>query len=464
MRRSPILGLFAVGAASLLLLAFQCSTPEFTGAKISIGQKNYKEAIRLLEIETQKNPTNEEAWFLLGSLKADQFDYAGMNVAFDSALKISDKHAREIHSVRYNRWGSHVNAGVGYLERGSQDSTQYYEMSLNEFRRAMQAWPDTSLTLRYLGFAYNNKGDYDSALIAFNDAWEKGKDVESLRRAGRIYLQKGAEFESKFLQVNADTLKMMKNLDEIVKGTYKNDVLSRIGAADSKKVVGGKGSKKELWQYKRYNLSLEFDGEKVATKKFDQPFVPRIDSTFFATSQKYFLSAVKSLEMVRDIGTKDTASDTENLTLLLQAYVKSNKIKEAIGAFKTAVQRDPKNKQSRYILGVLYRTDGDYPSAISEFKEAIAIDQEFMDALFDLGATYYNWGVEMLKAAQDKGEDNEDYKDKFKEALPYLEKVSQAKKDDPNVWETLGTIYARLGQSEKAMDALNKADKLRRGN
>ncbi|HTP79173.1 MAG TPA: tetratricopeptide repeat protein [Bacteroidota bacterium] len=462
MRRSPILALLALGAACLLLLAFQCSSPEFTGAKIAVNQKNYKEAIRLLEIEVQKNPGNEEAWYLLGGLKADQYDYAGMNTAFDAAIKISQKHAQEIKKLRYNRWGVHVNLGVGYLERASQDSAQYFDLSINEFHRAMAAWPDTALTFRYLGYAYNNKGDYDSALISFNAAWEQGKDVESMRRAGRIYLQRGANFENEFNDKFADSLRLMKNFAEIVKGVYKNDVLGKIGAADSTKTIGGKKSKKEEWIYSKYHLMLDFDGDKVASKIFRVPYSPHLDSTLIDTAQICFLKAVDAFERVRDASAADTVKDTETLNLLLQAYVKANKIKEAIVAFKDAVARDPQNKQNRYILGVLYRTSGDYTASIEQFKESIKIDPGFNDGLFDLGATYYNWGVEILKAAQDKGEDTEDYKAKFKEALPYLEKVSETKKDDPNVWETLGTIYARLGQSDKAMESLNMADFLRK--
>jgi Tfp pilus assembly protein PilF len=44
-----------------------------------------------------------------------------------------------------------------------------------------------------------------------------------------------------------------------------------------------------------------------------------------------------------------------------------------------------------------------------------------------------------------------------------MEKVTECKKDDYNVWETMGTIYARLGQQDKAMKAFDQADKIRKG-
>ncbi len=67
----------------------------------------------------------------------------------------------EIHATRYNQWGQNLNAGVNYLEKASSDSSQYYDKSIGAFHKAVEAWPDTALTYRYLGYVYNNKQDYD---------------------------------------------------------------------------------------------------------------------------------------------------------------------------------------------------------------------------------------------------------------------------------------------------------------
>jgi tetratricopeptide (TPR) repeat protein len=446
-------------ASSFMFQAYQCGSSEMTSAKLYIQQKNYDAAIKNLEAEVAKNPGNEEAWFLLGGLRSDREDYEGMNYAFQQALKISDKHAKEIYSIRYNRWGNHLNNGVSYLERASSDSTQFYDKALAEFQKAVHAWPDTALGYRYLGYAYNNKGDYDNALKAFEDAWKKGKDIEALKRAGRIYLQRGYDHKNKFEGDNAVKLRGLKNLDDVKKGMNKNDVLKILGAPDNVR-KGARGSKKEDWFYNTYNLRLAVEGDKITDKTFTSPYDPKIDSTEFRLSLIQFAKSIEALEAVKAA----EPTDNENLTFLLRAYVESNKIKEAIKTYQQVAQNDPKNKSVRYLLGVLYRTDGDFPKAIAEFEEAIKLDPQYADAVFDIGATYYNWGVDMIKAADSKGQENEEYKEKFKQALPYLEKVTEMKKDDIQVWETLGTIYARLGQKDKAMKAFEQADKIRKGN
>ncbi len=451
---------------------FQCASPEFSGAKLRIQQKDYKGAIKLLETEVQKNPSNGEAWFLLGELDADQGDYAGMNAAFEGATKVNDKHAKEIHNIRYSKWGQHVNSGVSYLSRASADSAQLFDLAITQFKTAELIWPDTSLTFKYLGIAYNNKGEFDNALMAFRTSWDMGKDIESLKRVGRIYFLRGSELDNKFESDNADSLRVWKNLSQIKVGTHKNDVMAAFGAPDSvikpskkgKKGVPAKETVKVKWKYNNLGLAVEIENDMVAS--LNKPRLPNIDSTYHHKALVMYDSAETVFEAIKDADPKDN----ENLNMLLQAYVKSNRIKEAIRTFRIAVENDPKNKNNHYILGILYREDGGYQTAIDEFKAALSIDPGFSDALYDVGATLFNWGVDLLKKedakvgakGEGKGEENLEYKKKFEDALPYLEKVSLVKKDDPQIFETLGKIYARLGQQDKATSVFDEADWLRK--
>jgi tetratricopeptide (TPR) repeat protein len=461
-------------AFAITLQGFQCGSPDFSGAKLRIQQKDYKGAIKLLESEVKKNPANEEAWFLLGELDADQGDYPGMNIAFNEALKLNGKHSKEIFNVRYSKWGQNVNSGVTYLSRASADSSQFFDMAIGDFKTAAEIWPDTGLTFKYLGIAYNNKGDLDNALIAFRTSWEKTKDLESLKRVGVIYFARGSDLDTKFDTDNADSLRILKNLNQIRIGTHKNDIMSYFGAPDSvKKVQPPKKGKrsatqnanaKEGWTYNNLGLKLEIENNMVSS--LTKPRVPAIDSTYHRRALVMYDSAETVFETVKNEDPKDNI----NLGLLLQAYVKSNRIKEALITFKIAVANDPNNKNNHYILGILYRENGEFLPAIDEFKTALTIDPAFSDALYDAGATLFNWGVELLRkndvSTETKGDgkvaENTEYKKKFEEALPYLEKVSLVKKDDPQIFETLGKIYARMGQQERATKVFDNADWLRK--
>jgi tetratricopeptide (TPR) repeat protein len=449
-----------VGAllVTVLFQGFQCASSEFTGAKMHIQQREYDKALKLLEAEVSKNPQNEEAWYLLGAVRAEKNDYEGMNAAFTQALKLSNLHAKEIRDIRYSRWGTHINNGVNYLERASSDSAQYYEMSINEFKKSIAAWPDTGLTYRYLAYAYNNKGDLENALAAYKKAWAMGDEAESAKRAGLIHIRRGQEKKNQFESKNAEALKAMKNLDRVRRNTPKSDVMLMLGAPDEVK-RGPRGTKKEDWTYKKYNLTVSLDADKVVSKKFSVPYDPQIDSTDFHVAMKEFTQAIEILEQARNKDPKDA----EIVNFLMQAYIEADRINEAISTFQVQVQADPANKQNRYILGVLFRSAGKFDEAIAEFQEALKIDPNFADAIYDIGATYYNWGVDIIRDAEEKGIETKAFIEKFEKALPYMEKVSEQKKDDPQIWDTLGTIYARLGKTDKATKAFEMSDKLRQG-
>jgi tetratricopeptide (TPR) repeat protein len=230
------------------------------------------------------------------------------------------------------------------------------------------------------------------------------------------------------------------------------------GAPDSQK-KDKKNPKKEEWIYNQYGMTFVVEGELVASKTISKVYDLKIDSTKYYEAVGEFNKAIDIFETIKSTDPKDN----ENLSLLLQAYVESNRIREATKAFQLAIDNEPDNKLNHYILGVLYRTVHEYEVAIKEFKEAIKIDPEYGDAIFDIGATYYNWGVEMKRVAQEKGDETTEYKQKFQDALPYIEKVTEIKTNDAQIWDTLGTIYALLGQSDKAMKALDKADQIRKG-
>lgn len=454
-----ILNAFTTAAiVSTIFLGFQCGSPEFTGAKVHLQQKNFKEAIRLLEIEVQKNPQNEEAWFFLGGLKADQGDLVGMSKAFEAALKISPKHAAEIRAMRYNQWGQNLNAGVNYLEKASRDSAHYYEKSIMAFEKAIAAWPDTSLTFRYLGYVYNNKGDFDRAINAFQQAWDLGRDLESLKRIGVIYLILGDEHKTKFENANVQALKNLRNFEEAKRSNSKDKVKELLGIPEETK-KGPKNSTREDWIYNTYRMTILFDGEKVLDRKYGQPpYRPVIDSTEYFVAQALYDKAVKALEVARNADPKDN----ETLQRLLKGYVESNRIEPAVKEFEKVVATDTSNiKTNRFILGVLYRTVGKFDEAIGQFKEANRLDPNDCDILFDIAATYYNWGVEMINAARERNQESMEFRPKFEAAIPYIEKVSECKKDEPSIWETIGQIYAHLGEQGKALIAFGKADSLR---
>ncbi len=449
---------FALFIAGFLTQGFQCGSPEFTGAKVQEQQKNFPEAVKLYEKEVQKNPKNAEAWFRLGRIRGMELnDFDGMIYDFKEAEKISTEFSNDIRSIRGHFWVQFINSGVGKKNRATSDSLQYYDKAIEDYKTAARIIPDTSMTYLYLAGAYKGKGDIANTILNLTKVWEMDHDKEIYKSVGRLYVQQGLDKKEQFRTANTDMLKIQKNLKEIDKGTYRTDVTEAFGVPDSKK-TDKKNPKKEDWIYNKYTMTLTFDGERVTNKKIEKPYDLKIDSTKYFEAIVEFNKAIDVFETIK----KADPKDNDNLNLLLQAYYEADRSEEATKTFKLAVENDPGNKMNHYILGLLYRSVNDYDGAIAEFNEAIKIDPDFGDAFYDLGATYYNWGVKMKKAAQEKGDESVEYKTKFQEALPWMEKVARIKKEDPKIWETLGTIYALLGQTDNATKALDEADKIRK--
>ena len=458
MKNNLYLVFFAMLLAGFLTQGFQCGSPDFTGAKVQEQNNNFPEAEKLYEKEVQKNPANHEAWFRLGRIRGVQLnDYAGMNQAFKESEKLSSEFSNDIRALRGHFWVQFINSGVVYKNRASSDSLQFFDKAIEDFKTAATIWPDTSMTYLYLASAYEGKRDIANTVLNLTKVWEMDHDKESYKSVGRLYVQQGLTKKEEFKTANAENLKLQKNLKEIDKGSYKSDVTQAFGTPDSQK-KDKKNPKKEDWIYKKYALTLTFDGERLINRKFDKPYDLKIDSTKYFDAVAEFNKAVDVFETIK----KSDPKDNENLNLLLQAYFEANRTVEATKAFKLAVDNEPGNKTNHYILGFLYRSVNDYDGAITEFKEALRIDSSFSDAIYDIGATYYNWGVKMKKASQEKGDESEEYKLKFKAALPWMIKVTEVRKDESRLWETLGTIYALLGQADKATKALDEADRLRK--
>lgn len=172
----------------------------------------------------------------------------------------------------------------------------------------------------------------------------------------------------------------------------------------------------------------------------------------------YYNKAVTVLEE----GRAKYPENGEILLRLSNAYIGANKLDVAINAFKAGVEKEPGNKYYRYNYGVLLLNSKDYPAAEKQFKEAVTIDPEYTNAIYNLAVAYVRWGTQMREDLETKGDVTDDsYKEKFKLAIPYLEKYLTISPKEPLIWELLGKVYANIGMQDKSMEAFKKADENR---
>jgi len=115
--------------------------------------------------------------------------------------------------------------------------------------------------------------------------------------------------------------------------------------------------------------------------------------------------------------------------------------------------------------GLNFMQANNYPPAIGIFKKILTLPSLPKDNPY-YETSEYNLGLALAKTAEEMRTKDEtsDYKGKFAEALTYLEPLTQnlKKKDlEPQLYEILVSVYANLGMTDKAQDALNKKNALK---
>ncbi len=166
-------------------------------------------------------------------------------------------------------------------------------------------------------------------------------------------------------------------------------------------------------------------------------------------------------------------NNADNIQNLIQIYERTKQNDKAMSLTSDAVAKDPSNKVYRYAYGAFLLRQEKYKEAAEQFAAAIKIDPSYTDAEYNLGVAYLNWGVAMKEESDKKYEaerktnkaakEDLTYKEKFREALPYLEKAAASREEDAVLWQTLAKVYTNLGINDKAKVALEKFDKLTKG-
>lgn len=174
-------------------------------------------------------------------------------------------------------------------------------------------------------------------------------------------------------------------------------------------------------------------------------------------AMEYYNNAIATLEA----GTEKYPENAEMIGTKFSAYIGANKMDNALNSAAALVEKDPNNKFNRYNYGVVLLNTENFAEAEKQLLEAIKLDPEYENAIYNLGVTYVKWGTALNKEAEQKGNMSDDYKQKYQASLPYLEKVVEKDPSNVAIWELLGKVYSVLGMTDDANNAFKKADEMR---
>lgn len=350
-----------------------------------------------------------------------------------------------------------------------------YDKALDALQKEVAKNPNSAEGYYYLGYVYGEKDDYGKMIDAFDKSLSISNEYKSqiddqqkyfwanLFNRGVSYYQKGVnstnEDSSKiFFDKSINMFEYAAKLEPDSADTYKNLAFVYMGAGENEKAI-------EPLQ-KLIKLEQSLDGYKYLGEIYYNQGIILKNQYASSHNAEDSVNAIGNFNKAIDVlqeGRKIFPDNPELLLTLSNSYINANKVDIALSTFKEGVEKDPSNQYYRYNYGVLLLGKNDYEAAAEQFKKAIDLDPEYQNAIYNLAVTYVKWGTTINKQAEDNGEmDNTEYKEKYQQALPYLEKSVELQPDDAPTWELLGKVYTVLDMKDDAQNAFNKADELRK--
>jgi tetratricopeptide (TPR) repeat protein len=175
----------------------------------------------------------------------------------------------------------------------------------------------------------------------------------------------------------------------------------------------------------------------------------------------------------------------DNMNLLLSEaniYLTSGEKQKALQNLETAIGKDPSNPTVFFALGTVYdlfsnditkpeqERQESFSKAIDAYKSAIALNPDYFEANYNLGALYVNQAANFNdKANKQPVEAQQEFErlkaeaDKYLEAaIPYLEKAAEVRPDDINTLSSLKQIYTRLNRAAELRVITGKINALQK--
>jgi tetratricopeptide (TPR) repeat protein len=126
-----------------------------------------------------------------------------------------------------------------------------------------------------------------------------------------------------------------------------------------------------------------------------------------------------------------SVADAQSHNIRGQALARSGKNEQALAEFDQAIAIDPNNADALYNRGLLYQADKQHQSAIDDFTAASGLTPQRAEPLL---------GRAISRLALDR----------VREAAADLDEAAQADPQNAQVWVTRGQAYERLGDKTKA--------------
>ncbi len=209
-----------------------------------------------------------------------------------------------------------------------------------------------------LGSVYAEKGQYDSAIAAYQKGLEINPDFAELHRnLGHAYWEKG--YRNEAMKEYEQAINLNPNMAQAY--------------AELGYIYGRMNRHEEALQASR--KALEIDPTQVRA---------HISLAFLFEKKELYEEAVREYQEV--LRFEPEIADIHNY--LGYAYVKLDQKDKALAEFRKALQLDPNYVDAHVNLGTVYLGTGEYEKAIAQYNAALKINPKMIQAYYNLAVTY----------------------------------------------------------------------------
>ena len=320
----------------------------------------------------------------------------------------------------------------------------------------------------------------------------KDKGVQSLNVPDALNIAYESYVKAKEIDTKEDLKSDIAPKMKIVSGEFFNTGISLFqqndydkAMANFEKTVAISNENHVIDTTANYGIALCLEKKAAADKAFLDPAIKQYEYLVQIKMKDVFVY-VTLATLYKDKGDLEKGSATINKgkvifpgnTDLVMAevnmYISTNNHAKAVESLMVAKEKEPKNVSVLYAIGVTYdllKNDTKlaaeerakyFDAAIQAYKETLDVDPNYFDALFNLGAIYFNKGGEVINEANKLPiSETAKYEKMLSDgnnflnlALPYLEKCETLQPKDKNTLVSLKEIYARLNMKQK-LDEVN---------
>lgn len=272
-----------------------------------------------------------------------------------------------------------------------------------------------------------------------------------------------------------------------------NSLNAGLNTHEALKAVGGKSIFDKVDEYNKQLylvglLSVYADKEKESVGIYEKMIAAKKDTSFVYSSLYKVKSetdpaaALKYLEM----GRAKYPDDAQLLFTEINYYLKANKLEILIDKIKAGIAKEPKNVSLYFTLGNVYdnlsqqekdpaKAQGYSDEAMVYYKKTLEMDAKNSDAIYSIGASFYNkaaqFSKEMKKLESDfskEGQKKYEAAEKlmiaeFDKALPYFKKAESINPNDQNTLIALKEIFAKKNDMKMSSEFKTRLENVTSG-